>query len=63
MKIASEIVGIFIISLVMMAIPILCTLSIVYNWFVGIKFILTIICFVEWLCLMGLISDINDKEK
>ena len=50
MKIASEIVGIFIISLVMMAIPILCTLSFAYNWFV------------EWIGLMSLIMNASDKK-
>lgn len=62
MKIASEIVGIFIISWIMMAIPILCTLSWAYNWFAGLKFILSIICFFEWIGIMSLISNTTDRK-
>lgn len=62
MKIASEIVGIFIISLIMMAIPILCTLSWACNWFVGLKFILSVICFLEWIGIMSLISNTTDRK-
>ena len=62
MKIACEMVGIFIISLVMVAIPILCPLSFVYNWFVGLKFILSVACFLEWIGLMNLLADAMDKK-
>lgn len=62
MKLISEIVGIFIISLVMMAIPILCALSFAYNWYVGLKFILVIACVAEWVGIMDLILEkMNDK--
>lgn len=63
MRIATEIVGLFVISLVFMAIPILCTLSFVYNWFVGLKFILSIACFFEWTGLMVLLSNMFDKHN
>lgn len=62
MKIASEIIGIFIISLILMAIPILCSLSFAYDWYPGLKVILSIACFVEWIGLMSLLSKIMDKE-
>lgn len=63
MKIVSEIIGLFIISLVMIAVPILCALSFAYNWFVGLKFILSIACFVEWICFMSLLSNMADKKE
>lgn len=59
MKIASEIVGLFVISLVMMAIPILCSLSFAYNWFGRVKLILLLACFVEWIGLITLLSNIT----
>lgn len=62
MKIAFEIVGTFIISLFFMSIPILCTLSFVYNWFAGIRFILIVACFVEWFGLINLLVGIADKQ-
>lgn len=62
MKVISEIIGIFIISLVMIAIPILCTLSFVYDWLVGLKFILSVICFLEWIGIMSLISNTTDRK-
>lgn len=62
MKIVSEIVGLFIISLVLMAIPILCSLSFAYNWFPGIKFILVIACLFEWVGIMSLLSK-EDKNE
>lgn len=62
MKIAFEIVGTFIISLFFMSIPILCTLSFVYNWFAGIKFILIVACLVEYFGLMSLLVDVADKQ-
>ena len=62
MKAVFEIIGTLIVSLFFMAIPILCTLSIVYNWFPGLKFILTVACFVEWSGLMNLLLKIADKQ-
>ena len=65
MKTVFEIIGAFIISLFLMAIPILCTLSIVYNWFPGLKFILVVACIIELLGLVNAmieISDIRDKK-
>ena len=62
MKIAFEIIGIFIVSALFMAIPILCTLSFVYSWFAFLKFILVVACFVEYFGLMNLLSEIGDKQ-
>ena len=50
-----EIIGAFIVSLLLMAIPILCTLSFVYNWFASFKFLFIVACFVEWLGLINLL--------
>lgn len=62
MKIAFEIAGSFIISLFLMAIPILCTLSFVYNWYAGLKFILIVACVIEYTGLMSLLWEISDKQ-
>lgn len=63
MKIVCEIVGIFIISLIIIAMPVLCTLSFVYNWYVFLKFILSIACFFEWIGLMNLLVNAADKKN
>ena len=62
MKNAFEIIGAFIVSLLLMAIPILCILSFVYNWFAGLKITLPVACFVELFGLMNLLVDIADKR-
>ena len=62
MKITFEETGIVIISLFLMAIPIVCTLSFAYDWLNDLKFILMVACFVEWLGLMNLLSKIGDEE-
>lgn len=62
MKATFETIGVLIVSLFLMAIPILCTLSFVYNWFPGLKFILIIACFIELLWLMNLLLEISDKR-
>lgn len=62
MKIAIKIVGIFVISIFFISIPILCTISFVYNWFPGITFILIVACVVEWVALMNLLLDMTDKQ-
>lgn len=62
MKIASEIVGLFVISLVLMAVPILCTLSFTYNWFAIFKVILIFACIAEWAGLMSLLAYMFDKH-
>lgn len=62
MKIAFEIIGTFIVSLLCMAVPILCTLSFVYDWFAGLKFILFLGCIFEWVSLMCLLTEIADKK-
>lgn len=62
MKILFEIIGNFIVSLFLIAIPILCTLSLVYNWFAGLKFILIVACFIEWFGLVNLFAKIGDKR-
>lgn len=62
MKIISEIVGLFIISLTFMAVPILCSLSFAYNWLVFFKFILFIACFAELIGIMSLLAAMFDKQ-
>lgn len=62
MKIAFEVIGSFIVSLFLMAVPILCALSFAYNWYPGLKFILPIACSIECLWLMNLLLEIGDKQ-
>lgn len=62
MKIAFEIIGTFMVSLFFIAVPILCTLSFVYNWFSGLKFILVFACFFELVGLVYLLSEIADMK-
>ena len=63
MKKAFEIIGTFIISLFFISIPILCTLSFVYNWFASFKFILIVACLVELFVLISLLVEIADKQN
>lgn len=63
MKIVFEIIGTFIVSLFLMAIPILCALSFAYNWYAGLKFILVVACWIELLGLMSLLLEIGDKQE
>ena len=53
MKRVFEIIGTLIVSLFLMAIPILLTLSFVYNWLAILKFTLICACLIE---LFGLAS-------
>lgn len=62
MKTVFEIIGAFIVSLFLMAIPVLCTLSFVYDWYAGFKFILFFACLFEWIGLMNLLNEISDKQ-
>lgn len=62
MKIVFEIIGASIVSLFLIAIPILCTLSFAYNWYPGLKFILSIACSIECIWLMNLLLEIGDKQ-
>ena len=62
MKIVFEIIGTFIVSLLLIAIIILCTMSFVYNWFPGVKFILTVASFAEWFGLVYLLSKTADTQ-
>ena len=62
MKTAFEIVGTFISSLFFMSIPILCTLSLVYNWYGCFTLILGVACIVEWIGLISLLIDVADKH-
>ena len=62
MKRAFEIVGILISSLFFMSIPILCTLSVVYDWFGSIQLILYCACFVEWVGFINLLVHVADKH-
>ena len=65
MRALFETIGTFIVSLFLMAIPVLCTLSFVYNWFLGINFFLCVACVVEWLGVISVLiklSDMQDKR-
>ena len=62
MKTVFEIIGAFIVSLFLISIPILCTLSFAYNWYPGLKFILTVACFVEYFGLINLLLEKSDKQ-
>jgi len=62
MSMAFETIGIFIVSLFFISIPILCALSFVYNWLGGLKLILTLACFVEWVGLACLLIDVADNH-
>ena len=59
---AFEIIGTFIVSLLFIFIPILCTLSFVYNWFAGIKFLLIVTCLIEWSAVITLLVEIADEQ-
>ena len=61
MKTAFEIIGSLIVSLLFISIPVLCTLSFVYNWFPGVKFILIVASIVEYFGLVNLLLDMADK--
>lgn len=56
MKVVFEIIGAFIVALLLMAIPILCPLSFVYNWYPGLKFILIVACCIEFLGIISLLT-------
>lgn len=62
MKIVFEIIGTFIVSLLFIAVPILCTLSFVYDWFVGLKLILFFGCIFEFSTLICLLSEIANMK-
>lgn len=59
---AFETIGVFIVSLFFISIPILCTLSFVYDWFGGLKLILIAACLVEWVGLVYLLIDVADNQ-
>ena len=62
MKIAIRMIGVFVISLFFISIPILCTLSYVYNWFGFVSLMLIAACFVEFVGLMCLLMDVADNQ-
>lgn len=62
MKVVFETIGALIVSLFLMVVPILCALSFAYNWYVGLKFILTVACSIECFGLMNLLCEIGDKQ-
>lgn len=62
MKAIFETIGALIVSLFLMAIPILCTLSIVYNWSAGFKVILIFACFIELYGFLDILLKIGDKQ-
>lgn len=62
MKIAFELIGLFIVSLLCIAVPILCALSFVYDWFAGLKLILFLGCIFEWISLMCWLTEIADNR-
>lgn len=58
MRAVFELIGLFIVSLFFISVPILCTLSIVYNWYVGFRFLLIVVCFIEYFGLINLLLQI-----
>lgn len=61
MKIAFEMIGALIVSLISMAIPILCTLSFVYDWDGLFKTILIFACLFELLGLASLLCVYDEN--
>ena len=63
MKTLAEIIGVIIISIVIIAIPVLTTLSWVYNWdYFLINYMLTVICAGEFASLCVYIQSILDEK-
>lgn len=62
MKTVFELIGSFIVSLLLICIPVLCTLSFVYDWYLGVKFFLIVACGVEYLGLINLLLEMADKR-
>ena len=60
MKTVFEIIGTFIVSLVLIAVPVLCPLSFVYKWFPGLQIFLSGACLIEWFGLVLLLFEISD---
>lgn len=56
MKTVFEKIGAFIVALFLMAVPITCSLSFVYNWASSLKFIFIVACFIEFLGLISLLK-------
>lgn len=63
MKRVYEMIGILIVSLFLMAMPILCALSFVYNWFAGFKFILICACIIELFGLASLLYVVSQATE
>lgn len=55
MKRVFEIIGAFIVALLLISIPILLTLSFAYNWLSILKFTLICACLIEWFGLVSLL--------
>lgn len=62
MKTVFEIIGSFVVSLFFISIPVLCTLSFVYNWYAGYKLLLIVACGVEGFGIVNLLLDRADKQ-
>lgn len=62
MKTVYELIGAFIVSLFLISIPVLCTLSFVYDWYAGLKFLFIVACVVEYFGLVSLLSQMADKQ-
>jgi hypothetical protein len=63
MKAVFETIGILIVSWFLMAIPILCTLSFVYNWFSFFKFILIVACCIELFGFVALLYALSQYTE
>lgn len=59
MKRVFEIIGAFIVALLLIGIPILLTLSFAYNWFSTFKLILIVACIIELFGLASLLVVIS----
>lgn len=63
MRTVFETIGILIASLFLMAIPILCALSFVYNWVASIKFFLIVVCIIELFGLASLLAELSEAME
>ena len=63
MKRVFEIIGAFIVALLLIGIPILLTLSFAYNWFASLKFILICACLIEWFGITSLLFVLSQVTE
>ena len=50
-------IGYLIVSIIIFAIPILTTLSFVFNWYVGIKFLLILLSIIDYIGIFSMLCD------